>query len=103
MCSRSALAQLRRVAFSASLLLATIGADAQSEGPERGTQMPPESTLGAASSGWAYRDCSACQLESRWRWTGIARAARLIDNAADSPVVQDKTQLFLLMSVTRRF
>lgn len=41
--------------------------------------------------------------ESRWRWTAIARAARLIDNAADSPVVADKTQLFLLMSVTRRF
>jgi outer membrane scaffolding protein for murein synthesis (MipA/OmpV family) len=41
--------------------------------------------------------------QSRWRWTGIARAARLIDNAADSPVVQDMTQMFLLMSVTRRF
>lgn len=41
--------------------------------------------------------------QSRWRWTGIARASRLIDNAADSPVVEDKTQLFVLMSITRRF
>lgn len=41
--------------------------------------------------------------DSRWRWTTIARAARLIDNAADSPVVANETQLFLLMSLTRRF
>lgn len=41
--------------------------------------------------------------QSRWRWTGIARASRLIDNAADSPVVEDRTQLFVLMSITRRF
>jgi outer membrane scaffolding protein for murein synthesis (MipA/OmpV family) len=41
--------------------------------------------------------------ESRWRWTTIARVARLIDNAADSPVVVDATQLFMLMSLTRRF
>ena len=40
--------------------------------------------------------------KSPWRWTGIARASRLIDNAADSPLVATENQLFVIMSLTRR-
>jgi len=41
--------------------------------------------------------------QSKWRLTAILRASQLIDNAADSPIIVDKTQLFFLTSVTRSF
>jgi outer membrane protein len=41
--------------------------------------------------------------QSKWRFTTILRWSQLIDNAADSPVVVDETQLFLLTSLTRNF
>jgi outer membrane protein len=41
--------------------------------------------------------------QSKWRLTTIIRGSRLIDNAADSPIVVDKNQLFFLSSVTRNF
>lgn len=40
---------------------------------------------------------------SKWRLTGILRASQLIDNAADSPIVVDETQLFFLTALTRSF
>lgn len=40
---------------------------------------------------------------SKWRWTGILRASSLIDDAADSPIVEDETQFFFLTSFTRPF
>ena len=40
---------------------------------------------------------------SKWRFTGLLRASRLIDNAADSPVVVDETQIFFLTALTRSF
>lgn len=41
--------------------------------------------------------------QTRWRVTSILRASSLIDDAADSPVVQDETQLFFLTAFTRSF
>jgi outer membrane scaffolding protein for murein synthesis (MipA/OmpV family) len=40
---------------------------------------------------------------SKWRLTGILRASQLIDNAADSPITVDETQLFFLTALTRSF
>ncbi len=40
---------------------------------------------------------------SKWRFTALARASRLFEDAADSPVVVDETQLFFLTAVTRSF
>jgi len=40
---------------------------------------------------------------SKWRFTAIARASRLLEDAADSPIVVDETQLFFLTAVTRSF
>ncbi|WP_051403900.1 MipA/OmpV family protein [Congregibacter litoralis] len=41
--------------------------------------------------------------KSKWRFTTIVRGSQLIDNAADSPIVVDETQFFLLTSLTRNF
>lgn len=40
---------------------------------------------------------------STWRFTALMRASRLIDNAADSPIVVDDTQYFFLTALTRPF
>lgn len=40
---------------------------------------------------------------SKWRFTALLRASRLIDNAADSPIVVDKTQYFFITALTRAF
>ncbi|MEE4277934.1 MAG: MipA/OmpV family protein [Halieaceae bacterium] len=40
---------------------------------------------------------------SKWRFTALLRASQLIDNAADSPIVVDETQLFFLTAFTRSF
>ena len=40
---------------------------------------------------------------SKWRFTALLRASQLIDNAADSPIVVDETQLFFLTALTRSF
>jgi outer membrane scaffolding protein for murein synthesis (MipA/OmpV family) len=40
---------------------------------------------------------------SKWRFTALARASRLSEDAADSPIVVDETQLFFLTAVTRSF
>lgn len=40
---------------------------------------------------------------SKWRLTALARASRLLDNAADSPIVVDETQFFFITSMTRSF
>lgn len=40
---------------------------------------------------------------SKWRFTTVARASRLFDNAADSPIVVDKTQYFFITALTRPF
>ncbi|MEM8942352.1 MAG: MipA/OmpV family protein, partial [Pseudomonadota bacterium] len=40
---------------------------------------------------------------SKWRATAILRASQLFDNAADSPIVEDETQLFFLTAITRSF
>jgi outer membrane scaffolding protein for murein synthesis (MipA/OmpV family) len=40
---------------------------------------------------------------SKWRFTALARASQLIDEAADSPIVVDETQFFFITSVTRSF
>ena len=42
-------------------------------------------------------------MKTKWRWTSVARASRLFDNAADSPIVVDKTQFFFITSLTRSF
>ena len=42
-------------------------------------------------------------MKTKWRWTSVARASRLFDNAADSPIVVDKTQFFVITSLTRSF
>ncbi|MEL7046950.1 MAG: MipA/OmpV family protein [Pseudomonadota bacterium] len=41
--------------------------------------------------------------QSKWRVTGLLRASQLIDNAADSPIIVDETQLFFLTALTRSF
>ncbi len=41
--------------------------------------------------------------ESKWRVTTLLRASRLIDNAADSPIVEEETQFFFLTAFTRPF
>jgi len=38
-----------------------------------------------------------------WRWTAIARASRLLDESAESPVVVEENQFFFLTAITRRF
>ena len=40
---------------------------------------------------------------SPWRFTTVFRASRLLNDAADSPIVIDETQLFFLAAVTRSF
>ena len=40
---------------------------------------------------------------SKWRFSAIARASRLFEDAADSPIVVDENQFFFLTSVTRSF
>jgi outer membrane scaffolding protein for murein synthesis (MipA/OmpV family) len=40
---------------------------------------------------------------SKWRVTSILRVSSLMEDAADSPIVQDETQLFFLTSFTRPF
>jgi outer membrane protein len=40
---------------------------------------------------------------SKWRFTTLFRASRLLNDAADSPIVVDKTQLFFLAAATRSF
>ncbi|MFK7830270.1 MAG: MipA/OmpV family protein [Congregibacter sp.] len=40
---------------------------------------------------------------SKWRWTSILRVSQLIEDAGDSPIVTDETQLFFLTSFTRPF
>ena len=71
---------------------------------ESATSGLPQYTAGAGLERLGLQGLLSLPVgQSRWRWTGIARASRLIDNAADSPVVEEKTQLFVLMSITRRF
>lgn len=41
--------------------------------------------------------------QSKWRLTTILRASTLIDDAADSPIVEDEAQFFFLTSFTRPF
>lgn len=41
--------------------------------------------------------------QSKWRLTTILRASTLIDDAADSPIVEDDAQFFFLTSFTRPF
>jgi MipA family protein len=41
--------------------------------------------------------------QSKWRFTTLFRASRLLNDAADSPIVVDETQLFFLAAVTRSF
>jgi len=41
--------------------------------------------------------------DSKWRVTGILRASQLTGDAADSPLVNEKTQLFFLTAITRPF
>jgi outer membrane protein len=40
---------------------------------------------------------------SPWRFTSLLRGSRLLNDAADSPIVVDETQLFFLAAVTRSF
>ncbi len=40
---------------------------------------------------------------TKWRFTAVARVSRLFDNAADSPIVVDKTQYFFITALTRPF
>ncbi|MEM1402675.1 MAG: MipA/OmpV family protein [Pseudomonadota bacterium] len=42
-------------------------------------------------------------MKTKWRWTSVARASQLFDNAADSPIVIDETQFFFITSLTRSF
>ena len=42
-------------------------------------------------------------IKGRWRWTAVAGANQLLGDFADSPVVQDETQLFFLSAVTYSF
>lgn len=41
--------------------------------------------------------------KSPWRFTAVFRASQLLDNAADSPIVQDDTQYFAIVAMTRSF
>ncbi len=41
--------------------------------------------------------------KSKWRLTSLLRVSQLIDNAADSPIIEDKTQYFFLAAFTRPF
>ena len=40
---------------------------------------------------------------SQWRFTSLLRVANLIDDAEDSPIVEDETQYFFLAALTRPF
>ncbi|MEM9532381.1 MAG: MipA/OmpV family protein [Pseudomonadota bacterium] len=42
-------------------------------------------------------------VSKNWRWTGLIRGGRLLGDPADSPVVEDETQLFFITAFTRRF
>jgi outer membrane scaffolding protein for murein synthesis (MipA/OmpV family) len=39
----------------------------------------------------------------RWRWTTVARLGRIVGDRADSPVVEQETQAFVLTALTRTF
>lgn len=41
--------------------------------------------------------------QSKWRLTTLGRVSSLIDNAADSPIVESEAQLFFLAAFTRPF
>ncbi len=41
--------------------------------------------------------------QSKWRLTTLLRVSSLIDNAADSPIVESEAQFFFLTAVTRPF
>lgn len=41
--------------------------------------------------------------QSKWRWTALMRVSQLVDDAADSPIVNNETQLFFLTAFTRSF
>jgi outer membrane scaffolding protein for murein synthesis (MipA/OmpV family) len=41
--------------------------------------------------------------KSKWRFTSILRVSTLLDDAADSPIIEDEMQLFFLTSFTRPF
>lgn len=41
--------------------------------------------------------------KSKWRFTALARASRLFEDASDSPIVVDENQFFFLTSITRSF
>ncbi|MEM7708412.1 MAG: MipA/OmpV family protein [Pseudomonadota bacterium] len=59
-----------------------------------------------ASSGLesvALQGLVSLPVSKNWRWTGLLRGGRLLSDPADSPVVQDETQLFFITAFTRRF
>ncbi|MEM1092208.1 MAG: MipA/OmpV family protein [Pseudomonadota bacterium] len=63
----------------------------------------PAYDAGSGLESVALQGLVSLPVSKNWRWTGLLRGGRLLSDPADSPVVQDETQLFFITAFTRRF
>lgn len=63
----------------------------------------PAHDAGSGLESVALQGLLSMPVSKNWRWTGLLRGGRLFSDPADSPVVEEKTQLFFITALTRRF
>lgn len=51
----------------------------------------------------AFQGLLSFPVGSKWRFTGVARAGELVDDAGDSSLTVESSQFFLVAALTRRF